>query len=100
MSSFCPARRARGGQRLRRRAIAGSRLSASRSSVGEPLGAGVDQGEIAVVAAGERGKLVDRHIVLASGGAQREQPLLDPIELGRVVFGDPQRVFELGAGLF
>ena len=54
--------------------------------------------EIAVVAAGQRGKLVDRHIVFAPGGAQREQALLDPLKFVRIVFGDAQRVFELGAG--
>ena len=85
-------------QRLRRRAIARGRLLRLALQRAEPLGAGVDQGEIAVVAAGERGKLVDRHVIFASGGAQREQALLDPIKLGRVVFGDPQRMFELGAG--
>ena len=86
------------GQRLRRRAIARSRCFRFALQRGEPLGAGIDQGEIAIVAVRQRGELVDRHIVFASGGAQREQTLLDPIELGRVVFGDPQRVLKLGAG--
>ena len=87
-----PARRR---QRFRRGAIARRRLLRLALQRGEPLGAGIDQGEVAVVAVRQRGELVDRHIVFAPGGAQREQALLDALQLGRIVFGDPQRVFEL-----
>ncbi len=79
-------------QRLRRGAIARQSLCGFALQRGEPLGAGIDQSEIAFVAVGQRGKLVDRHIVFASGGAQREQALLDALEFLRIVFGDAQRL--------
>ena len=51
------------------------------------------------MAAGQRLELVDRHVVFARGGAQREQPLLDLLELARIVVGRPQRGVEMGAGV-
>ena len=75
-------------QRLRRLAIARRGRLRLLLQRGEPLGAGVDQRQIAGVAARQRRELVDRHIVLAPGGAQREQPLLDALELLRIVIGD------------
>ena len=47
---------------------------------------------------GERGQLVDRHVVFAPRGAQREQPLLDALEFGRIEIGGAQRRFEMAAG--
>ena len=53
------------------------------------LRAGIDAAEIGGIAGGKRIELVDRHIVLARGGAQGEQPLLDFFKLAWVVVGLP-----------
>ena len=66
---------------------------------GEACGAGVDQREVGLVASPERGQMVDRRIVLAAGGAQREQALLDALELPRIEVRRPQRLFEMAARL-
>ena len=65
----------------------------------ELLLAGVDQRDIGPVAGGERGQLVHRRIVFAACRAQREQPLLDALELGRIEVGGAQRGFEMAAGV-
>ena len=65
----------------------------------EPLGAGIDQREIGGIALGERVERIDRRIVFAARGAQRKQPLLDPLQLLRIVIGDAQRVLEMRARL-
>ena len=45
----------------------------------------------------QRREIVDRDIVLAAGRAQREQPLLDPVQLARIVIGGAQRGVEMAA---
>ncbi len=62
--------------------------------------AGIDQADVVAIALRQRREIVDRHVVFAAGGAQREQPLLDALELGRIVIGGAQGGFEMGAGLF
>ena len=47
---------------------------------------------------GQRLEPVDRHVVFARGGAQREQPLLDLLELARIVVGRAQRGVEMRRG--
>ena len=47
----------------------------------------------------QRREIVDRHIVFAPRGAQREQPLLDAVELVRIVVGGEQRGIEMRARL-
>ena len=37
---------------------------------------------------GQRRQRVDRNVVFAAGGAQREQALLDTLEFLGIVFGD------------
>ena len=59
------------------------------------LGAGIDQREFGIVTLRQRGEIIDRHIVFAPGGAQREQAFLDALELLRIVIGDPQGMFEM-----
>ena len=90
---------ARRRQRLRGLAIARRRRARFLFQRDEAFGAGVDQRQVALVAAGERGKLVDRRVVFAPGGAQREQALLDAFELARIVVGGAQRLFEMHARL-
>ena len=48
---------------------------------------------------GQRVEVVDRRIVLAARGAQREQPLLDALQLLRVMVGRAQRLLEMAARL-
>src|SRR5581483_9316646 len=49
--------------------------------------AGIDQRDVGGVFLRQRREVVDRHIVFAPGGAQREQPLLDLLKLGGIVIG-------------
>ena len=86
---------ARGGERLRGLPVARRNLARLLLQLREPLGAGVDQSEIGLVAAGERAELVDRNVVLAPCGAQREQALLHALELARIVIGGAQRLLEM-----
>ena len=83
---------ARGRERLRGLPVARRDFARLLLQLREPLGAGVDQSEIGLVAARERAELVDRNVVFAPGGAQREQPLLDALELARIVVGGAQRL--------
>ncbi len=83
----------------RRRRIAlgrGVRLLLQR---GEPRRTGIDQREVRRIARGERGKLVDRRHVFAAGSAQREQPLLDALELVGIVGRGGERLLDMAARL-
>ncbi len=66
---------------------------------GQARGAGVDQREVRRIARGECGKLVDRRHVFAPRGAQREQPLLDALELVRVKGRGSERLLDMAARL-
>ena len=99
LSSFSAGLAALAGERRRRLAIA---LDASRRGLlerGELLGAGVDQRQVGGMARGQRIEAVDRHVVLARRGTQREQPLLDALELARIVVGGRERRLEMRARL-
>ncbi len=99
LSSFCAARLRAADSVFGRLPVAGDgrlRLLLQRR---EPLGAGIDQRQVAFVAARQRRELVDRYIIFAAGRAQREQPLLDAFELGRIEVGHAQRMFEMRARL-
>ena len=95
-----------GNLAARRRERGGSSAIALRSLAGggvearQRLRAGIDAAEIGGIAGGKRIELVDRHIVLARGGAQGEQPLLDFFKLAWVVVGLPQRLLEVCARIF
>ena len=57
----------------------------------QAIRAGVDQRDIGGVFGGERGEPVHRRRIFARRGAQREQPLLDAFQLGRVEVGGCER---------
>ncbi len=61
--------------------------------------AGVDQRDVGIVLARQRRKFIDRHVVFAARRAQREQPLLDALQFGRVEIGGAQGCFKMAAGL-
>ena len=63
------------------------------------IGAGIDQRHIRRIFGGERGKPIDRRRIFARGGAQREQPLLDALELGGIEIGGKQRRGKMLIGL-
>ena len=95
LSSFSAACLRRLGQRRGGRAVARLGLACGGFERREPLGAGIDEAEIGGIARGERVEPVDRHVVLARRRAQREQPLLDALELARIVIGRAQRRIEM-----
>ena len=74
-----------GGLAIRRRRPAGRRLQRL-----ELVLAGIDQGDVGIVFARELREFIDRDIVFARRCAQREQPLLDALELGRIEIGCAQ----------
>ena len=96
VGGLAPRRRERGG----RRAVTRLRLARRGFERGQPLGAGIDEAEIGGIARRQRVELVDRHVVLARRRPQREQPLLDPLELARIVVGRAQRRLEMRARVF
>src|SRR5207244_1997495 len=89
-----PARRR---QSLRARAIALLGRARGRLEPGERLGPGVERGKVGGVARRERRELVDCDIVLAACRTQREQPLLDALELARVKARCIERLLEMRA---
>ncbi len=62
-------------------------------------GAGIDQHDIGGIFGGERGEAIDRRRIFARCRAQREQPLLDTLELGRIEIGCGQGSLEMLIGL-
>jgi hypothetical protein len=58
--------------------------------------AGIDQVQIAGIARAQRREIIDRYVVFAAGRAQGEQPLLDALELGRIVVGCCKRALKIG----
>ncbi len=88
-----PALRQRGGRAgIERRRLGGRLLER-----GETRGARIDQREVAGIAARQRRQIVDRRIVFASRRAQREQPLLEPLEHARILVGGGERLLEMPA---
>ena len=63
----------------------------SRIQLLQLLFAGVEIGEIGNHPHGQRRKRRHRHRIFARGGAQRKQPLLDPLQFLRIVFGLAER---------
>ena len=61
------------------------------------LRAGIERREIGGMLRAQRREIVDRDVVFAPRGAQREQPLLDAVELARIVIGGAQRGIEMRA---
>ena len=88
---------ARGGELLRGLAIVGVGLRRRLFELRKLLGAGIDQSEVGGIFLRQRGEAVDRGIVFAPRGAQRKQPLLDPLQFGRIVIRRLQRGFEMRA---
>src|SRR5262249_45958656 len=72
-------------------------VARARFQTAEVLRAGVERREVGGVARRERREIIDRDVVFASGGSQREQALLDAFQFARVVIGGAQRRFEMGA---
>ncbi len=66
----------------------------------EALGAGFQRGEVGGHAGGERGEIGDRDVVLAGGGAEREQALLGALQLLRVEGGGGDGGIQRALGLF
>ena len=89
---------ARFGERLGRGAVIGFGRARRRLQAFKLLLAGVDQRDVGLVARGQRRQLVHRHVVFAPCRTQREQPLLDALELGRIEIGGAQRGFQMAAG--
>ena len=85
-------------KRVGRRAIVGFRSACGRLQRLELLLAGVDQRNIGFVSRRQRRQLIHRHVVFAARRAQREQPLLDAFEFGRIEIGGAQRLLEMAAG--
>ncbi len=93
---FCPHRRQFGC----RCAIAPVGLGRGCLQLFQLVGAGIDQRHIGGVFGGKRRQAIDRGRIFARGGAERKQPLLDPLQLGRVEIGRDQRGTEMLVGLF
>jgi hypothetical protein len=72
-------------QRASRLAIALVRLAGRALQRGKPLSACINETKLLCMARSGGVELIDRHIVFASGSAQREQPLLDSFELMGII---------------
>ncbi|MEY9230286.1 hypothetical protein ABIF78_002609 [Bradyrhizobium japonicum] len=64
----------------------------------QPRSTGIDQDDVGSVFGGKRGEAIDRRRIFARGGAQREQPLLDALELTRIEVGRGERGQEMLVG--
>ena len=74
-----------------RRAVGGLGLHGGGLQRLEPVLAGIDQGDVGIVLARQRCEIVDRRHCICGRRAQREQPLLDALELGRIEIGGRAR---------
>ena len=66
---------------------------------GKLLLACVDRGDIGLEALAQGREVVGGHVVLARRGPEREQALLGPLQLARIVLGGAQRLLQGRAGL-
>ena len=96
-SSFSAALLAPAGQSERGGPVAFLRLPRGGLKHGKLVCAGIDEAEVGGIARRQGGQLVDRDVVLAGGGAQREQALLDALKLLGIVVGDAQGRLEMRA---
>ena len=88
---------ARLGQSRRGFCIDGIGLARRRFEPLQFLRARIERSEIGGMLGGKRREIVDRDIVFAARGAQRKQPLLDAVELVRIVIRGNERCVELRA---
>jgi hypothetical protein len=89
----------RGGEFGRSRTVALVGLGGGGLEIFQPIGAGVDQRDVGGVFRGQRREAIDRRGIFARCRAQREQPLLDALELRRIEVGCDQRGVEVLVGL-
>ena len=83
-----------------RRAVALVGLGGGGFQLLQLIRAGIDQRDVGGEFGGQRREPVDRRRIFARGGAQRKQPLLDALQLGRIEIGRDQRGAEMLVGLF
>ena len=60
--------------------------------------AGIDQCDVGIVFARQRREFIDRNVVFAARRAEREQPLLDALQFGRIEIGGAQAPLRDGRG--
>ena len=64
----------------------------------QPVAAEIDVGELCGKLRGDRRQIVDRHLMLSRGGAEREEPLLGSFQFARVELAAAQRQLRARGG--